>query len=223
MPFARYFCIFINVGLGEGSFGFRNLVAFTTAGVTSWTVPEELRKGRKCYVKVIGGGASGGIGSITASAVTCGGGGGGGGVAEGLVDLTGINSVSITVGAGGAPVSGISVNGKNGGSSSFGTYISASGGYSGGQPSGGLVEVCVGGTINTSLGPGSPGSIASAASGAGNGGSGGGPGGAGSFRDTANGKAVSAVGPGGGGAGLCPNSSTGQSGAGADGAVYIYW
>lgn len=95
MPFARYFCIFINVGLREGSFGFRNLVTFTTAGVTSWTVPEELRKGRKCYVKVIGGGASGGIGSTTASAVTCGGGGGGGGVAEGLVDLTGINSVSI--------------------------------------------------------------------------------------------------------------------------------
>ncbi|MEZ2859343.1 tail fiber protein, partial [Escherichia coli] len=195
------------LGLGEGSFGFRNLVTFTTAGVTSWTVPEELRKGRKCYVKVIGGGASGGIGSTTASAVTCGGGGGGGGVAEGLVDLTGINSVSITVGAGGAPVSGISVNGKNGGSSSFGTYMSASGGYSGGQPSGGLGAVGVGGTINTSLGPGSPGSIASAASGAGNGGSGGGPGGAGSFRDTANGKAVSAVGPGGGGAGLCPNSS----------------
>ena len=212
-----------NLGLREGSFGFRNLVAFTTAGVTSWTVPEELHKGRKCYVKVIGGGASGGIGSTTASAVTCGGGGGGGGVAEGLVDLTGINSVSITVGAGGAPVSGISVNGKNGGSSSFGTYMSASGGYSGGQPSGGLGAVGVGGTINTSLGPGSPGSIASAASGAGNGGSGGGPGGAGSFRDTANGKAVSAVGPGGGGAGLCPNSSTGQSGAGADGAVYIYW
>lgn len=211
------------LGLGEGSFGFRNLVTFTTAGVTSWTVPEELRKGRKCYVKVIGGGASGGIGSTTASAVTCGGGGGGGGVAEGLVDLTGINSVSITVGAGGAPVSGISVNGKNGGSSSFGTYMSASGGHSGGQPSGGLGAVGVGGTINTSLGPGSPGSIASAASGAGNGGSGGGPGGAGSFRDTANGKAVSAVGPGGGGAGLCPNSSTGQSGAGADGAVYIYW
>ncbi|EOJ9564797.1 hypothetical protein ACM5XY_003904 [Escherichia coli] len=212
-----------NLGLREGSFGFINLVTFTTAGVTSWTVPEELRKGRKCYVKVIGGGASGGIGSTTASAVTCGGGGGGGGVAEGLVDLTGINSVSITVGAGGAPVSGISVNGKNGGSSSFGTYMSASGGYSGGQPSGGLGAVGVGGTINTSLGPGSPGSIASAASGAGNGGSGGGPGGAGSFRDTANGKAVSAVGPGGGGAGLCPNSSTGQSGAGADGAVYIYW
>ncbi|WP_268602088.1 phage tail protein [Escherichia coli] len=211
------------LGLREGSFGFRNLVTFTTAGVTSWTVPEELRKGRKCYVKVIGGGASGGIGSTTASAVTCGGGGGGGGVAEGLVDLTGINSVSITVGAGGAPVSGISVNGKNGGSSSFGTYMSASGGYSGGQPSGGLGAVGVGGTINTSLGPGSPGSIASAASGAGNGGSGGGPGGVGSFRDTANGKAVSAVGPGGGGAGLCPNSSTGQSGAGADGAVYIYW
>ncbi|WP_348917828.1 phage tail protein, partial [Escherichia coli] len=138
------------LGLGEGSFGFRNLVAFTTAGVTNWTVPEELRKGRKCYVKVIGGGASGGIGSTTASAVTCGGGGGGGGVAEGLVDLTGINSVSITVGAGGAPVSGISVNGKNGGSSSFGTYMSASGGYSGGQPSGGLGAVGVGGTINTS-------------------------------------------------------------------------
>lgn len=139
-------------------------------------------------------------------------------------DRTRINSeVVINGGTGGAPVSGISVNGKNGGSSSFGTYMSASGGYSGGQPSGGLGAVGVGGTINTSLGPGSPGSIASAASGAGNGGSGGGPGGAGSFRDTANGKAVSAVGPGGGGAGLCPNSSTGQSGAGADGAVYIYW
>lgn len=212
-----------NLGLGEGSFGFRNLVAFTTAGVTNWTVPEELRKGRKCYVKVIGGGASGGMGSTSASGITCGGGGGGGGVAEGLVDLTGINSVSITVGAGGAPVYVGSSNGRNGGSSSFGAYMSASGGYSGGQPSGGLGAVGVGGTINTSLGPGSPGSIASAASGAGNGGSGGGPGGAGSFRDTANGKAVSAVGPGGGGAGLCPNSSTGQSGAGADGAVYIYW
>ncbi|MDF7549156.1 hypothetical protein NQ074_22160, partial [Escherichia coli] len=37
-----------NLGLREGSFGFRNLVTFTTAGVTSWTVPEELRKGRKC-------------------------------------------------------------------------------------------------------------------------------------------------------------------------------
>ena len=212
-----------NLGLREGSFGFRNLVTFTTAGVTSWTVPEELRNGRKCYVKVIGGGASGGVGSTTTSGITCGGGGGGGGVAEGLVDLTGINSVSITVGAGGAHVSVSSANGKNGGSSSFGAYMSASGGYSGGQPSGGLAGVGVGGTINTSLGPGSPGSIASAASGAGNGGSGGGPGGAGTFRDTANGKAVSAVGPGGGGAGLCPNSSTGQSGAGADGAVYIYW
>ncbi|HDD9473543.1 TPA: hypothetical protein PBQ51_001071 [Escherichia coli] len=212
-----------NLGLREGSFGFRNLVTFTTAGVTSWTVPEELRNGRKCYVKVIGGGASGGIGSTTTSGITCGGGGGGGGVAEGLVDLTGINSVSITVGAGGAPVYVGSANGKNGGSSSFGAYMSASGGYSGGQPSGGLGAVGVGGTINTSLGPGSPGSIASASSGGGSGGSGGGPGGAGTYKDTANGKAESAIGPGGGGAGLCPNSSTGQSGAGADGAVYIYW
>ncbi len=208
----------------RNSSGTVQLVTPAVVKATRFLNPNEPSpKPRKCYVKVIGGGASGGIGSTTASAVTCGGGGGGGGVAEGLVDLTGINSVSITVGAGGAPVSGISVNGKNGGSSSFGTYMSASGGYSGGQPSGGLGAVGVGGTINTSLGPGSPGSIASAASGAGNGGSGGGPGGAGSFRDTANGKAVSAVGPGGGGAGLCPNSSTGQSGAGADGAVYIYW
>ncbi|BBP35511.1 hypothetical protein VEE67_27490 [Escherichia coli] len=208
----------------RNSSGTVQLVTPAVVKATRFLNPNEPSlKPRKCYVKVIGGGASGGIGSTTASAVTCGGGGGGGGVAEGLVDLTGINSVSITVGTGGAPVSGISVNGKNGGSSSFGTYMSASGGYSGGQPSGGLGAVGVGGTINTSLGPGSPGSIASAASGAGNGGSGGGPGGAGSFRDTANGKAVSAVGPGGGGAGLCPNSSTGQSGAGADGAVYIYW
>ncbi|ELV0149849.1 phage tail protein [Escherichia coli] len=208
----------------RNSSGTVQLVTPAVVKATRFLNPNEPSlKPRKCYVKVIGGGASGGIGSTTASAVTCGGGGGGGGVAEGLIDLTGINSVSITVGTGGAPVSGISVNGKNGGSSSFGTYMSASGGYSGGQPSGGLGAVGVGGTINTSLGPGSPGSIASAASGAGNGGSGGGPGGAGSFRDTANGKAVSAVGPGGGGAGLCPNSSTGQSGAGADGAVYIYW
>ena len=53
MPFARYFCIFINVGLGEGSFGFRNLVAFTTAGVTSWTVPEELRKEENVTSKLL--------------------------------------------------------------------------------------------------------------------------------------------------------------------------
>ncbi|HIA3287814.1 TPA: hypothetical protein ACWP22_004385 [Escherichia coli] len=60
MPSARYFCIFINVGLGESAFGLKNSIIFDSAGVTKWEVPEELKKGRKCRVTVVGGGGSGG-------------------------------------------------------------------------------------------------------------------------------------------------------------------
>ncbi len=44
MPSARYFCIFINVGLGESAFGLKNSIILDSAGVTKWEVPEELKK-----------------------------------------------------------------------------------------------------------------------------------------------------------------------------------
>ncbi|HFY0733221.1 TPA: glycine-rich domain-containing protein, partial [Citrobacter amalonaticus] len=112
-----------NLGLTEAAFGLQNRVIFDTAGVTSWNVPDVLKKGRKAWVIVIGGGASGSIGSVTAG----GSGGAAGGESRKLIDLTDVDSVTITVGAGGAPVTTASTNGNAGSSSSFGAYCSATG------------------------------------------------------------------------------------------------
>ena len=49
-----------NLNLQENRFGFQNLVVFSTPGVFSWSVPDEVKEGRRCKVTVIGGGASGG-------------------------------------------------------------------------------------------------------------------------------------------------------------------
>lgn len=209
-----------NLGLGASAFGLKNAVSYTNAGVSVWNVPDEIKAGRKCHVIVIGAGGSGGVGALS-SGILSGGGGGAGGIAEGVLDLTGVNTVSLTVGAGGTAVTGVSLNGLNGGSSSFGAYMSATGGRGAGQPSGGDGGVGSGGVKNTSLGPGSPGTLATTTAGCG--GSGGGPGGTGVYRDTAANAAMDAKGPGGGGAGLSPTANGGKSGAGAPGAIYIFW
>ncbi|EQB1748472.1 glycine-rich domain-containing protein, partial [Citrobacter farmeri] len=200
----------------ESAFGYKNMVVFSGPGVANWVVPDELRKGRKCYVKVIGGGGSGGR-------AAGGGGGGGGGIAEKLIDLTEVESVTLTVGNGGiAPAAGTSnIAGTNGGTTSFGSILSATGGTGGATPSGGACGVGIGGDFNTSLGPGNPGSSFSTSF---VGGSGGGPGGQGAV-DTSTHDGLDAYGPGGGGAGaaLGAPAVAGRGGKGGNGVIIIRW
>lgn len=185
-----------------------NIIVFDSPGTTSWAVPGILSSGvRLAHVTVIGGGGGGG------NDTTSGGSGGAqGGVSEGIVDLTGETSVSVTVGASGT-VSGNS-SGTPGGDSSFGTFMSATGGSGGAQagnvPS--LGGTGSGGNINYQ---GQWGSRASVAASGGNlGGAGGGPGG-GPFSDQ--GRDATYYGSGGGGS--ADASITG--GDGATGAVII--
>lgn len=197
------------------------LVSYQVAGNYAYTVPPVLRSGRrKPHVKVIGGGGSG------RNSSTFGGGGGGGGVAEGLLDLTGVQTIAIAVGAGGPGAAYDASNGVgiSGGTSSFGGYMSATGG-AGGDASGqgGRSGNGVGGTLNYGLGDGQSGGRG-ATSTYGISGGGGGPGGSGVVVSAANASLTSlrnGQGPGGGGGGRMDNG--GFSGAGHDGEVTIKW
>ena len=211
------------LGLGEATFGAQNCAVFDNAGVSTWNVPDIVKKGRRVRVKVIGGGGSGGYPSISSTNAAGGGGGGGGGVSESVIDLTGIDTVTITVGSGGESQNTSARNGNPGGTSSFGAYLSATGGDGGGQVSGGAGGKGVGGQINTSLGPGSPGASMIAGTDSAVGGSGGGPGGNGQVLDSAGNVGSNAKGPGGGGAGLATKKIGGVTGAGHSGIVIIYW
>ena len=130
----------------------QNIVVFDTSGTTSWPVPAVLQSGLlKAHVTVIGGGGGGARRSVSPGA----GGGGGGGVAEEMIDLTGVTTVTVTVGAGGAGGLADGNSGVAGASSSFGAYCSATGG-DGGTFSGNGAEggVGVGGSLNYRLGSG---------------------------------------------------------------------
>lgn len=204
-----------NLGLGASAFGYKNMTVFPSAGVSQWTVPDEIKAGRKCLVEVYGGGASGGRSAA-------GGGGGAGGVAIKLLTLTGVNSVTVTVGAGGAAaaIDTTVVSGNSGGTSSFGSYLSATGG-GGSVSSGGTGGTGTGGDINTSLGSGCAGSSFGADYSSG---SGGGPGGSGSIASQRR-DGVGALGPGGGGSGSAIGSSgiAAKPGKGNPGMVVIRW
>ena len=119
--------------------GAHGIAVFTANG--TWTVPAGVLQ---AYVKVIGGGGGGG------SNANAGGGGGGGGIAEELVNLVGVTSVAVTVGAGGASATA-------GGTSSFGAFCSATGGGGATGSAGqnrGDGGTGVGGNINDTLGDG---------------------------------------------------------------------
>ena len=215
--------------IGAQYFGIKGIASFTTPGVTSWTVPDELKSGRKAWVIVIGGGASGSIGSVTAG----GSGGAAGGESRKLVDLTGVSSVTVTVGAGGASVTTASTNGNAGSASSFGSYCSATGAPQSNVSSGQIGGVGAGGDINLRGAPSQPGILCSYVSNTQDraGGTGGGEGGGAAqngsaqFNSTAELQRDGAS-PGSGGAGVAPYSggaTTYRSGAGAPGAVYIIW
>lgn len=206
-----------NLGLGASAFGLQNCIVFDTAGVTDWAVPDELKNGRKCKVTVIGGGGSGGRNRGA-------GGGGGGGKAVKLMDLTGVDYVPITVGAGGVKpaASTTPISGNTGGSSSFGTYFSATGGAGGGNVSAGSPGIGVNGDINTTTGPGNAGAFFDGTTFIG--GSGGGAGGQGSLNTTSS-DGADAIGPGGGGAGAAYGATavSCRPGAGFSGLVMIEW
>ncbi|WP_155953895.1 phage tail protein [Pseudomonas sp. URIL14HWK12:I7] len=145
---------------------YRAKILFKTAGVYQWTVPANVWK---VFVEVRGGGGSGAFGALETGA----GGGGAGGFSTRLVSVTPGSVITVTVGAGGAYVTTANTVGNPGGTSSFGSHCSATGG-SGGSISGGAgAGYGSGGDFNGTLGPGNPPVRNALGSGA-NGGAGGG-------------------------------------------------
>lgn len=109
----------------------QNIAVFDTAGVTEWPVPAPLQAGlRKARVTLAGAGGAGGAGE---SGVRIGNEGASGGAAIKLCDLTGMSTVTLTVGEGGGPVT--DETGEAGTSTSFGSIFSAEGGEGGKQTS----------------------------------------------------------------------------------------
>jgi hypothetical protein len=209
----------INYALASG----RSLVAspvptiqaFTTSG--TFTVPAGVTKVK---VTVVGGG---GGGTTATSSTPQGGGGAGGAAIKVITGLTPGGTVAVTVDPGGAAETA-------GGTSSFGTYCSATGGAraavrTGNPGPGGAGGTGSGGDVNFTGGAGTGGSgVINVV--AGNGGTGGNSifGGGGLGGTGVNGGAAGAGGPntgGGGAGGNSANSSPNAGGAGGSGIVIV--
>ncbi|WP_233459538.1 phage tail protein [Pseudomonas bijieensis] len=183
---------------------YRGKALYRTAGVYQWTVPANVWK---VFVEVRGGGGSGAFGALETGA----GGGGAGGLSTRLVSVTPGSVITVTVGAGGAYVTTVNAAGNAGGTSSFGTHCSATGG-GGGLVSGGAGGgYGSGGDFNGTLGAGNP-PVRNAASNGANGGAGGGGESIFAANDT-----TPLTQPGMGGGGRIASRSQ----AGADGCVFI--
>lgn len=187
------------------------ITTYRNPGVFTYAVPAVFRSGRRrARVTVTGGGGGGGH---TESTTGSGGGAGGGGRGYSVLDLSGITSVTVTVGAGGTGgTGGASTSGNNGGTSSFGSLISSGGG------SGGSAGTSAGGAGSTTgdiicpvspAGSGSPTAL----------GAGGGYGG--ESRAASWLKGPDGRGPGGGGAGGAGTTGTRGGGDGAPGEILI--
>jgi len=194
------------------------IIKSDTAGVSSWTVPLTMKLGIiKPKVTLV---AGGGGGSRVDPA--SGGGGAAGGASTKVVDLTGVTSVTITVGAGGTGAATTGANGGTGGTSSFGAIFSATGGIGGAGSSGtgGVGGSGVGGDINIQGAPGVNGTDGYGGRySAGSGGSSQYGGGGRGSSATANVNGADGV-QGGGGAG---GTLVGTGGAGGAGIVVIEW
>lgn len=125
-----------NSGLEFSNHGIRAMQVFTSGG--TWTRPTGVR-----YILVqVQGSGGGGSGHGESGAA--------GGYAERVIDVTSISSVSVTVPGGGGGTY-YSNAGGNGSGSSFGPYVSASGGHGANrhnQHNGGLAGVGSGGDLN---------------------------------------------------------------------------
>jgi hypothetical protein len=209
---------------------------FTSSG--TFTVPTGVKR---IFVQAWGAGGGGAQGAYNQQYGTCfgGGGGGGGGYAEGWIEVSAGQQITVTVGAGGAPGSGANGTqlnlGGTGGTSSFGSYVQATGGTGGyqseagtGQPlnatggSGGLGNLgTYGATGNNGGGAGS--NTTNGQNGGGGATSMAGPGGAGSTSMSTAGGNGYAPGGGGGGGYANPYTSVTAGGSGARGEVRVYY
>ena len=137
-----------SLSFDDADAGLQSMNVYETAGSHTWTKPTGIKK-IKVYVTGGGGGGMSGPDNDNPGSS-----GGGGGTAIKIIDVTSISSVSITVGAGGNGVttsSGVRY-GNGGGTSSFGSHCSATGGGAGyaGNDSryGGIGGVGSGGDLN---------------------------------------------------------------------------
>jgi hypothetical protein len=191
--------------------GFAAIDSFTSSG--TFTVPIGVTQVR---VTVIGGGGAGG----THTTIPSGGGGAGGHGSATITGLTPGSQIPVTVGAGGSAFTGGATGqGGSGGTSSFGTYVSATGGSGGGGGSvvttaaGGGGGSSVGGNVNFSGSCGTDSIIPAA-----RGGDGGGPGAGRGTTGLVQGIAGYGYGGGGGGGGSSSTSGTGTGAPGGNGA-----
>ena len=131
-----------NSGLEYAQIGFSGMQVFTSSG--TWNRPSGVR-----FIKVklvAAGGGGGGHGES----------GGAGGYSERVLDVTGISSVSVTIGGGGSGTYYSNAAGDGGGTS-FGPYLSAGGGHGANrqnQHSGGVSGAGSGGALNIHQGSG---------------------------------------------------------------------
>jgi hypothetical protein len=206
---------FLNYKLPNLRPGFSAMQVFTGSG--NFVVPNGVTTVR---VRVLGGGASSGYHSTMPGA-----GGGAGGEALGVVSgLTAGQSIAVTVGAGGVALTAPGA-GNNGGTSSFGTYMSATGGTGGNggtvtqfAMAGGAGGIGTGGQINRGGSYGSDSIVVAC-----RGGDGGGPGNGRAASGPQVGMSATGYGGGGGGGGTTTSGTLVGSpgGAGAPGIVIV--
>jgi hypothetical protein len=216
-----------------GGSGFTSIViqTFLTNGTSTYTPTSGMSY---CIVEVVGGGGGGGgCAAGAANSLGGGGGGGGGGYSREYYSAATIGaSKSVTVGAGGSG-GGAGGTGNPGGTTSFGSLMTATGGSGGGgltgstafrSISGGTGGAGASGTFNIN-GDGGGFSVTSGSTQAGSSGGGGSSyfGGGAIYKNgttAATGGTGTAIG-GGGSGGLCTNASNASGGGGADGCCIV--